>query len=152
MNLLMGIGGPSCSGKSTLTNWLAHLLYPLVTIIHQDSFYKSDNEIPSNNGILDWDCPESIDFDAFILHLKIVKDSCNLVLDSHIGANRPETRFVLELDMDLVLDLASRIKTILETSDKKIFFIDGFLLFCDKAVQDLMDVSVSLMNMTASFS
>lgn len=71
--MIIAIGGASCSGKSTLTNWLSKLLN--APIIHQDKFYKPDRDIPVVNGIEDWDCPEAIDFLNFKAALKTVKET-----------------------------------------------------------------------------
>lgn len=66
--LLVGIGGPSCGGKSTLSNWLNSLLGNSY-IVHQDVFYKTS--VPkTQSGIEHWDCPDAIDNAAFLRHLK----------------------------------------------------------------------------------
>ncbi|RHZ90245.1 hypothetical protein Glove_2g10 [Diversispora epigaea] len=62
----IGIGGASCSGKSTLARLLQKIL-PNCTILHQDDFFKPEEQIPINSttNLANWDSPEAIDFDAF---------------------------------------------------------------------------------------
>jgi nicotinamide/nicotinate riboside kinase len=51
--LIIGLSGPSCSGKSTLARLLRSIFnikLPGLTlslfILHEDDFYKPDNQIP----------------------------------------------------------------------------------------------------------
>jgi hypothetical protein len=48
--------GASCSGKSTLTEIISNLSG--IPILHQDRFFKKDSEIPTENGVQHWDCPQ----------------------------------------------------------------------------------------------
>ena len=58
--LLVGISGPSSSGKTTLSRLLRDI-FPNVFILHLDDFYLTDAEIPVKDGLQDWDCVESLD-------------------------------------------------------------------------------------------
>lgn len=63
--LTIGIGGVSRSGKSTLASLLATYLserYETVKIICQDDFVIDRNQMPTVDGRLDWDHPDSIDW------------------------------------------------------------------------------------------
>lgn len=57
--LLIGISGPSSSGKTTLSRLLRDI-FPSTFILHLDDFYLTDAEIPVKEGIQDWDCVESL--------------------------------------------------------------------------------------------
>ena len=48
--ILIGVGGSSCSGKSTLSAYLSFLLNG--DIIQQDYFFKKDDEIPFTDNNL----------------------------------------------------------------------------------------------------
>lgn len=66
--MLIGIGGVSRSGKTKLSRkvnkWLRDQGYT-VAIFHQDDFVKPDSEIPLIRDHIDWEVPESIDWDRW---------------------------------------------------------------------------------------
>ncbi|KAI7866005.1 P-loop containing nucleoside triphosphate hydrolase protein [Spinellus fusiger] len=64
---ILGISGPSCSGKTTLTKILHRLLKNSV-VIYQDDYFKTDDQIPMDPAtqLANWDCPDAIDFPALI--------------------------------------------------------------------------------------
>ncbi|KAI8918515.1 P-loop containing nucleoside triphosphate hydrolase protein [Powellomyces hirtus] len=68
--ILVGIGGVSCSGKSTVTDRLAKVLP--VHVIYQDKFFKKSDHIPLIDGVQDWDSPDSMDMEAFAARLREV--------------------------------------------------------------------------------
>jgi nicotinamide/nicotinate riboside kinase len=131
MPRLIGIGGSSCSGKSTVTDWLSHLLS--VPIVHQDGFFRPDSVIPQLDGVANWDCPESIDFDEFHASLHRIKSGSS---EQILGPNRPEMQLE-ELDGDM-LELVEKLK------NQDIVLVDGFLLFNDDRILDLLDVAIFL--------
>ncbi|KAM3550548.1 hypothetical protein MY1884_008198 [Beauveria asiatica] len=61
--LVVAISGCSSSGKTTLSR-LVRDIFPSTFILHEDDFYKTDKDIPINNGVADWDCAEAIDIPA----------------------------------------------------------------------------------------
>ncbi|KAI0425507.1 nicotinamide riboside kinase 1 [Xylaria sp. FL1042] len=60
--IIVGISGASSSGKTTLARLLRDV-FPHTFILHEDDFYRPENELPSKDGLLDWDCAESLDFE-----------------------------------------------------------------------------------------
>ncbi|KAI0804947.1 nicotinamide riboside kinase 1 [Xylaria sp. FL0064] len=60
--IVVGISGASSSGKTTLARLLRDV-FPHTFILHEDDFYRPENELPTKDGLLDWDCAESINFD-----------------------------------------------------------------------------------------
>ncbi|KAJ2800122.1 ribosylnicotinamide kinase, partial [Coemansia helicoidea] len=65
--IVFGLSGPSCSGKTTIALQLARL-FPRAIVVHQDSFYRPDSQIPLHPTarIQDWDSPESFDMQAMV--------------------------------------------------------------------------------------
>ena len=66
MNILIGIGGVSRSGKTALAKRLAAELQtkekPSVHIIHQDQCVIPESQLPLISGKADWEHPVSIDW------------------------------------------------------------------------------------------
>ncbi|CAO3654133.1 unnamed protein product [Mucor hiemalis] len=57
----IGVGGPSCSGKTTLTRILRQILKRTV-VIYQDNYYKPEVDVPidEKTQLANWNCPESL--------------------------------------------------------------------------------------------
>lgn len=58
--VIIGLSGCSSSGKTTLARLLRDML-PNTFVLHQDDFYRPEDQLPVRDGLLDWDCAESID-------------------------------------------------------------------------------------------
>ncbi|UBM61621.1 hypothetical protein LA303_09365 [Candidatus Sulfidibacterium hydrothermale] len=79
--MIIGIGGVSNAGKTTLANRLKAALNPLrVLILCQDDFARPENEIPRINGHIDWEIPESIDLAKYYRHLLKAKEEYDIVI------------------------------------------------------------------------
>ncbi|XP_037680126.1 nicotinamide riboside kinase 2 [Choloepus didactylus] len=66
MQLIVGIGGVTNGGKTTLTNNLLKSL-PNCCVIHQDDFYKPQDQIAvGEDGFKQWDALESLDMGAML--------------------------------------------------------------------------------------
>lgn len=61
---IIGLSGPSSSGKTTLA--LAYILQRIlpnvIYILHADDFCKEFDHIPTVNGHLDYNGPDAVDF------------------------------------------------------------------------------------------
>ncbi|KAJ1665696.1 ribosylnicotinamide kinase [Coemansia sp. RSA 1646] len=148
--IVFGLSGPSCSGKTTVALNLLKL-FPQTIVIHQDDFYKPDNQIPVNEAlrIQDWDCPTSFDMQAMVKSIRSLRKQFQSTIamnnatdikdiQSHFAsqwANPPE-------DVEKVVDtvvLESLRKMILqflqidslELVPFYIILVDGILLFHD---------------------
>ncbi|KAI0861438.1 nicotinamide riboside kinase 1 [Xylaria cubensis] len=70
--IIVGISGPSSSGKTTLARLLRDV-FPHTFILHEDDFYRPETELPSKDGLLDWDCAEAINFDEMARALEHIR-------------------------------------------------------------------------------
>jgi nicotinamide/nicotinate riboside kinase len=106
--IVIGIGGPSCGGKSTLSNWLNHI-FPTSCIVHQDVFFKKI--IPKlENGLENWDSPEAMDDTLFIKH--IISKKNQIDFDKQIlSLNRPEMS-IDDINEQFLIELKQRIQLI----------------------------------------
>ena len=72
---IIGICGGSGSGKTTLVEAVrAHLSTDVVSVISQDSYYKNHDSLTFEERCkLNYDHPNAIDYDLFVLHLNQLK-------------------------------------------------------------------------------
>ena len=69
--MIIGIAGGTGSGKSTFANRLNELFPDSITIISYDNYYKPQDHIPMEERIkTNYDCPDTLDTDLLIKHLK----------------------------------------------------------------------------------
>ncbi|KAJ3075998.1 ribosylnicotinamide kinase [Podochytrium sp. JEL0797] len=138
--------GASCSGKSTLTEWLARLLD--LPVIHQDKFFKPDSQIPIINGVQHWDCPEAINMNAFAAYLSDIKSHPRRVA-SELSPNRAA---IHETDMDPFVwaDLMEKAEPFRKqygssgTETSRVVLVDGFLMMNNDCVLEQLDFVVFL--------
>ncbi|KAI8614068.1 P-loop containing nucleoside triphosphate hydrolase protein [Chytriomyces sp. MP71] len=147
--VLIGCAGASCSGKSTLTEWLSRILD--LPILHQDNFFKKDSEVPVVNGLRYWDCPDALDMPAFAAFLESVKSNPSSIA-SVLSPNRPAIS-----DSDIPSAEAQRLQAQSASFRKsfglsaskeglpvRIFLVDGFLMMSDPAVMAQLDFVIFL--------
>lgn len=146
--LLVGISGPSSSGKTTLSRLLRDIFPPhQLTILHLDDFYLTDQDIPVKDGIQDWDCIESLNLPQLHSTLAYIKthnrsppDFVSKEDQNSVGEHRvsPET----------VAHAKARIRNIIGHAGwkRRVCIVDGFLLFSEhmRDIRDLFDVKMFL--------
>ncbi|KAJ5504372.1 hypothetical protein N7463_007246 [Penicillium fimorum] len=145
--IIIGISGPSSSGKTTLARLLQRVFYgvhlklkdqPLNTfIIHEDDFYFPDDQIPytttrSGARIQDWDTASAIDIPFLSQALHYVRKEGSLPprLRSKEDQNGQTSSGVSEeLVQELRGVVGTRLHETRKCNEKTIAFLEGFLLF-----------------------
>jgi len=124
--IIIGISGPSASGKSLLANTIVNELgSDQVVVISEDAYYKDNSHLPfAEREKINYDHPDSFDHALLCEHLR-----------------------QLQRGMTIQIPIYSHTKH-LRTSETRsvgrhaIIVLEGILLFTDKIVRELMDIRI----------
>jgi len=124
--IIIGISGPSASGKSLLANTIVNELgSDQVVVISEDAYYKDNSHLPfSEREKINYDHPDAFDHALLCSHLKQLQqgDSVDIPTYSHSEHIRlPETRRI---------------------GQHTIIVLEGILIFSDKELRDIMDIRI----------
>ncbi len=124
--IIIGISGPSASGKSLLANTIVNELgSEQVVVISEDAYYKDNGHLPfPEREKINYDHPDSFDHSLLCEHLRQLRDGrpVEIPIYSHSKHMRlPETRTV---------------------GQHAIIILEGILLFSDKELREIMDIRI----------
>jgi len=124
--MIIGIAGPSASGKSLLANTLLNELgSDQVVVISEDSYYKDNSDLPfSEREKINYDHPDAFDHELLVEHLRALQQgkSIEIPMYSHSEhIRKQETQLI---------------------GQYKIIVLEGILLFSEPALRDLMDIRI----------
>ena len=124
--IIIGIAGGTGSGKSTVAKGiLSQLPDGDIAFLPQDSYYKDSSHLPMDKRIeINFDHPDSIEFDLLISHIKELKkgNSVQQPIYSYITCSRAEETVLIK--------------------PAKIIVVEGILIFTDKELRKLMDLKI----------
>jgi nicotinamide/nicotinate riboside kinase len=81
--MIIGISGVSRSGKTTLADLIQKKFIEkgeTAIVLHQDDYVMPENQIPKIRHRIDWECPQSIDFQRFKFEILEAKKHYNHVI------------------------------------------------------------------------
>lgn len=124
--LIIGIAGGTGSGKTTVVNQILNEIPENeVAVISQDSYYKETHELSYEERTkINFDHPNSIDFDLLVEHLKELKKGSVI--------QQPMYSFVTH----------NRTKDTIITHPTKVLIIEGILIFNNPELRDLCDIKI----------
>ena len=143
--LLLGISGPSSSGKTTLSRLLRSIFPPsTISILHLDDFYLTDAEIPIRNGTQDWDCLDSLNLPLLQSALEHIKQhgTSPALLESKEDQNSVGEHGVPAAVVETLRERVSK----MESEGRRSCSVEGFLLFSEEMrdIRALFDVKMFL--------
>jgi uridine kinase len=123
---IIGITGGSASGKTFFLNsLLSHFSKEEICLISQDNYYKEISKVPKDeNGIENFDLPESIDFRLFAEHINDLKLGKIIKKEEYVFNN------------------AESIAEILIFKPAPIIVVEGIFVFHDPFVSKLLNLKV----------
>lgn len=144
--VLVGIGGASSSGKTTVAKILNSITKDSI-ILHKDDFFKSDEEIPidKETGFENWDCPEAINFDAFVEEVEYLKKNGVFSINSKTRFKSDTGGAVDIIESDLIDSLTAKLNKLIDENNLHIVYVDGFLLHHDPNIIKLFDINLLLL-------
>ncbi|KAG5350493.1 hypothetical protein C0989_010800 [Termitomyces sp. Mn162] len=148
--ILVGVGGATCSGKTTLAKHLKRIL-PDSVIIHQDDFAPPQELVPIHPiyEVQDWDAaPGAILWPKLVNFLRGVKATGKIPNDhrSHDHLNEQKEIKIDDEVRDRWIEVFEAIQKQHEQQGEKVIWglVDGFLLYWNQEVIDEIDVRVFL--------
>ncbi len=124
--LIIGIGGGTGSGKTTVVNQIiSEFPKGEVQVISQDSYYKDTSHLTFEDRCkINFDHPQSIDFKLLETHLKELKKGKNI--------NQPVYSFKTH----------NRTGDTTLTEPKKVIIVEGILILSNTQLRSIFDVKI----------
>ena len=124
--LIIGIGGGTGSGKTTVVNQiLSELQEGEVQVISQDSYYQDTSHLTFEDRCkINFDHPKSIDFELLESHLKSLRKGENV--------NQPVYSFKTH----------NRTGDTTLTEPKKVVIVEGILILSNTQLRTLFDIKI----------
>ncbi|KAL0940963.1 nicotinamide riboside kinase [Colletotrichum truncatum] len=157
--VVVALSGCSSSGKTTLARLLRDI-FPNTFILHEDDFYKPESELPTKNGLLDWDCAEAISVPDMNKALTHIRENGTFpvrrqpFVDSKEDQNSvgkcpvsDEKISAMKAKVGAWLQPGQPGNAIFTEGKLRICLFDGFLLYCKEmeSTMSLIDIKVFLL-------
>lgn len=123
--VVIGVSGGSASGKTTVVNRLKEICKDRVELINHDFYYKPFDELtPEERTKVNYDHPNAFDTQRLIEDIKKLKMAMPI--------DRPVYSYIEN----------TRLPETVRVNPAKVIIVDGFMIFENKELRDLMDIKV----------
>lgn len=134
----IGIGGPSCSGKTTLAKRLAAALNSPLKPVPLDGYFVPGRMPKHPKFGQNWETPEGVDFKLLLQDLNLIEErmSCTEAVPSSLIVKANPSRG----GGDIIRE--GMAGSPLEPGAPVIVVVEGFLLFYERAVSSMFDCAL----------
>ncbi|MCJ1381339.1 ribosylnicotinamide kinase [Xylographa soralifera] len=146
---ILGLSGPSSSGKTTLAR-LLRSIFPHTLVLHEDDFYRPEEELPFRAGLRDWDCAAALDIPALVKALGFIRENGRLP-DWLVSKEDRNSIGEHGVPLDTIGDLKVSVEAWMQgtgilSESRKMVILDGFLLFGEsvREVREAIDIKMLL--------
>lgn len=124
--LIIGIAGGTGSGKTTVVKKIIEQLpQGKVAVLPQDSYYRDSSHLPmEKRAEINFDHPNSIEFDLLVEHLKQLKrqESINQPIYSYLTCERSAE--------------------VIKVEPQEIIIVEGILIYTHPELRDMLDIKI----------
>ena len=122
---IIAIAGGSGSGKSTFAGRLLNQFPESVSLVSCDNYYKAQDHLPlEERRLLNYDAPESLEFDLMAKHLRALKEG--------EAVDCPVYDYALH----------TRSNKVERIEPHPVIIVDGILILSDPALRKLFDLMI----------
>ena len=122
---IIAIAGGSGSGKSTFASRLLNQFPESVSLVSCDNYYKAQDHLPlEERRLLNYDAPESLEFDLMAKHLRALKEGEAVDCPVYDYALHTRSNKVERID------------------PRPVIIVDGILILSDPALRKLFDLMI----------
>ena len=122
---IIAIAGGSGSGKSTFASRLLNQFPESVSLVSCDNYYKAQDHLPlEERRLLNYDAPESLEFDLMAKHLRALKEG--------EAVDCPVYDYALH----------TRSNKVERIEPRPVIIVDGILILSDPALRELFDLMI----------
>ena len=122
---IIAIAGGSGSGKSTFASRLLNQFPESVSLVSCDNYYKAQDHLPlEERRLLNYDAPESLEFDLMAKHLRALKEG--------EAVDCPVYDYALH----------TRSNKVERIEPRPVIIVDGILILSDPALRKLFDLMI----------
>ena len=124
--IIIGIAGPSASGKSLLANTIVNELgSQQVAVISEDAYYKDSSNLSfEEREKINYDHPDSFDHELLCKHLSQLQKGMSVEIPTYSHSQH------------------IRLKETKTIGQHTIIVLEGILLFSEKKLRELMDIRI----------
>lgn len=123
--IIIGVAGGTASGKTTVAVRLKQEFQDDVQLICHDSYYLAHDDMPFEERVnINYDHPNAFDTERMIQDIKLLKQG--IAIDCPVYSYSEH----------------NRTKETVRVNPTKVIVIEGFLIFENKELRDLMDIKI----------
>jgi uridine kinase len=128
--MIIGVAGGSGCGKSVLCNKLETMIAPHcpVIVLSYDNYYKDKEEVDEQCGG-NWDCPEALNTQELVKHLRALKQGLSIVVPFYDFATNRQ-----------IQELSQEIK--FEPGAMGVLLVEGLMVLYDEDLRNMIDVRI----------